>query len=553
MKKTLLQLALFTLALHIVSSSVVYAGGSNPNYNPIDNLGAVGTLLAGKQIRDADGDTKVQVEESADEDVIRFDNAGTETASSTINGWNFITLTSTNKIASNEYCINNASPDCITSWPTSHDAVTLAGTPNYLTLSGQEITMTVLDINDDTDLTASSPLSLSAGGAMSIDTSGTWSGNAGTATALASNGSNCLSGNAPLGVDASGAVESCFDVWTEAENTAAGYFPTASYGTYFYNFFSATNTTALTEGTNLYFTNTRVADYLNTSTTLQTLWNNGQTAYDWGDHSVAGYNLQSYASSTYVWASDWTTIDNYPAACGVGEYVSGLGDTLTCSAPAGGSGDPYAWTPATTYSEAVSATSTPLWIQGNFYTSSTANYLDGITYLANADIAGNITNYWSAGCTNQFMTDISDAGVMSCATVDIGSDTNLAAGRSLTLSGDSVEADSELYTDTKCIWFEDPTADDDFKSIWTTNGFASTITKIWCESDQTVNMDLQIDDGSPADVNGTDLVCDSTPAEDESMGGDATMADGDRLDLAITSVASTPTWVSICWTITKDD
>ncbi len=46
---------------------------------------------------------------------------------------------------------------------------------------------------------------------------------AGTATALAANGGNCSAGNAPLGVDASGAVESCFDVWTEAENTSAAY------------------------------------------------------------------------------------------------------------------------------------------------------------------------------------------------------------------------------------------------------------------------------------------------------------------------------------------
>jgi hypothetical protein len=47
--------------------------------------------------------------------------------------------------------------------------------------------------------------------------------NANTATALVANGSNCTSGQAPLGVDASGAVESCFDVWTEAENTSAAY------------------------------------------------------------------------------------------------------------------------------------------------------------------------------------------------------------------------------------------------------------------------------------------------------------------------------------------
>lgn len=52
---------------------------------------------------------------------------------------------------------------------------------------------------------------------------GSLTGNADTATALASNGANCSAGNSPLGVDASGAVESCFDVWTEAENTAAAY------------------------------------------------------------------------------------------------------------------------------------------------------------------------------------------------------------------------------------------------------------------------------------------------------------------------------------------
>ena len=52
---------------------------------------------------------------------------------------------------------------------------------------------------------------------------GALTGNADTATALATNASNCSVGSAPLGVDASGAAESCFDVWTEAENTSAAY------------------------------------------------------------------------------------------------------------------------------------------------------------------------------------------------------------------------------------------------------------------------------------------------------------------------------------------
>jgi hypothetical protein len=131
-------------------------------------------------------------------------------------------------------------------------------------------------------------------------------------------------------------------------------------------------------------------------------------------------------------------------------------------------------------------------------------------------------------------------------------DTAITAGRSLTWSTDDMVADAELYTDTKCIYFEDPTADDDFKSIWYAKQ-AATITSMWCESDQTVNADLQVDDGSAADVNGTDLVCDSTPPEDTSMGGDATLASGDRLDLAVESVSGTPTWVSICFTFSYDD
>ena len=75
-----------------------------------------------------------------------------------------------------------------------HAAVTLVGTPNYLTLSSQAITLTVLDINDDTDLTVASPLSLSAGGQITLDTSGTWTGNAGTATQWATGRTITLTG-----------------------------------------------------------------------------------------------------------------------------------------------------------------------------------------------------------------------------------------------------------------------------------------------------------------------------------------------------------------------
>jgi hypothetical protein len=133
------------------------------------------------------------------------------------------------------------------------------------------------------------------------------------------------------------------------------------------------------------------------------------------------------------------------------------------------------------------------------------------------------------------------------------SKTALAAGRSLTLSTNTMNADAELYTDSKCIYIEDPTADDDLESIWRTKDIAVTLTSIWAESDQTVNFDLQIDDGSPADVNGSDISPAAGEAEDTDLGGDTAMADGDRLDLVVTSVSGDPTWVSICWTYTKDD
>jgi hypothetical protein len=75
---------------------------------------------------------------------------------------------------------------------------------------------------------------------------------------------------------------------------------------------------------------------------------------------------------------------------------------------------------------------------------------------------------------------------------------------------------------------------------------ALTITEVFCETDVgTVTMDVQIDDGTPADVMGSDLVCDVT-GETDNTGLTGGMAAGDRLDWAITSVATAPKRVSVC-------
>ena len=170
----------------------------------------------------------------------------------------------------------------------------------------------------------------------------------------------------------------------------------------------------------------------------------------------------------------------------------------------------------------------------------------GTNKLSYKDYANNEVGYVNSD------GDLSFNSLVLVVDLDISGDTNLTAGRSLTLTDDDVLADSELYHHEKCFYIEDPVATDDLLSLFHFRK-AATITGMWCESDQTVNMDLQLDDGTPADINGVDLVCDSTPADDTDLGGDTGAGAGERLDLAITSVAGTPTWVSICFDFTYDD
>ena len=130
--------------------------------------------------------------------------------------------------------------------------------------------------------------------------------------------------------------------------------------------------------------------------------------------------------------------------------------------------------------------------------------------------------------------------------------TAMTAGRSLTIATNDVAADAETYSFTKCLYWENPVATDDFKSIWYTP-IAATITSIWAESDQTVTFMLQTDDNTPSDMDTVDLAPAAGVASDTSLDGDNTVATGDRVDLAVTSVANTPTWASICFSGTYDD
>jgi len=127
------------------------------------------------------------------------------------------------------------------------------------------------------------------------------------------------------------------------------------------------------------------------------------------------------------------------------------------------------------------------------------------------------------------------------------------AGRSLTKTGNTFDADSELYVFKAKIAFEDPTATDDFNSFDHTKHNV-TITSIYCETDTgTVNLDVNIDDGTPAGINGSDIVCTSTGVEDAILAGDTSYLSGEKLDLAITSVATTPGYLTVIVQGTYDD
>jgi len=134
--------------------------------------------------------------------------------------------------------------------------------------------------------------------------------------------------------------------------------------------------------------------------------------------------------------------------------------------------------------------------------------------------------------------------------LDIGDDTNLTAGRSLTLTDDDVLADAETYVCKHKIAFEDPTADDDF-FFGEIAAYAETYVSIYCKTlVGTVDLDVTI---AGSDINGTDITCDTSGVLDDSLGGNTAGATGEELKLAITSVASSPTYLLVQVNCTYDD
>ena len=264
----------------------------------------------------------------------------------------------------------------------------------------------------------------------------------------------------------------------------------------------------------------------------------------------AAYGSSTGVATSTTSDSTWTSHNSYPAACAASNWMTTIGDTVTCSQPAftdisGAATD--AQVPNTiTVDLATTATT------ANAGDSATAFFPSGTLEETLLPDGATVTT-WVLGASTATTPAADDNDTSLATSAYVQTEINAAGGRSLACASGSCDADVELYTDTKCIWWENPVAGDDFKSIWIADNYAVTVTRLWCESDQTVNTMLQVDDGAPADMDTVDLACITTPDTDTALDGDATIAAGDRVDVDVASVSGTPTWVSVCFTFTRDD
>jgi len=129
------------------------------------------------------------------------------------------------------------------------------------------------------------------------------------------------------------------------------------------------------------------------------------------------------------------------------------------------------------------------------------------------------------------------------------------------LSGDNfitevagaLDLDAEVTKHVIPLYIELPVSAEQLESFWRAP-VAVTVTEIWGETDAgTVGFDINIDDGTPLGINGSDIsAAVSTGTADSTFANSASVAAGDRLDLDVGTV-TTAVRLSIMITYTVDD
>lgn len=157
-----------------------------------------------------------------------------------------------------------------------------------------------------------------------------------------------------------------------------------------------------------------------------------------------------------------------------------------------------------------------------------------------------------------FLKICSDDGVMEfrknggASTVATGETST--GGDHITLDGTDLDLDAEVITHQGCVVIKDMATDKEYYTIWRAP-VALTIVEIYCEvtGGTDWDLDLEIDDGTPASVNGSDIACDTSGVTDGTLAGDVTMAVGDRLDIDSAELVGNVTQAAICIKWTVDD
>jgi hypothetical protein len=197
----------------------------------------------------------------------------------------------------------------------------------------------------------------------------------------------------------------------------------------------------------------------------------------------------------------------------------------------------------------------------------------GTTSVASITTLNSLTSATSLA-TLSALTSIGtiDTGVWQGTAIDVSDYTNLAAGRSLTLSGDSVEADTELFTGGLVATLQATTTSD---GIATTTELgteyvirapvALTVTGFECYADQTTNTGtstIRATSGSNPLTTGTDLLyttgvqCGSQELVSTSTFSSTAISAGDYVRIYVSDAEPTgsrPAWINVNFTVTKDD
>lgn len=373
------------------------------------------------------------------------------------------TVNDVNGLISTHAGINNA----------HQDLVTLSGTPDYITLSGQVLTRGTVDIGDDTNLAVSGTLLNLTGDTLSVN-EGTLTDTFLCTYATAS-GLVCNTDPSSLGGGTGSNWVFGGDQTYITPSTTVGIIANSSSTITQLLSDRATSTQANVTGTLFLTDEGYFGDPLGSSHVVLNDSNGTNSDFTFqvaagGYPTFAGFTSGGTLSTPTVssagtvnfslvgYSYDGNSFENTSQILFGGDSKGTIGD-----------GDVPGRLNFLTTTDGTTSLATRMSIDSaglieNYGNASTTGYLTigtslGTTSLSGGDLfVGNnatttnnlyastfrtdeITGFFGVDCTNQFVRGIATNGTFTCATVDISSDTNLVAGTNITLSGDTLNVD----------------------------------------------------------------------------------------------------------------